>query len=91
MRRSRLPRALTIQRTLVTPSEREKFAQKLQRTHAYYASAGCRYTVFEEAGLPGAFLEFFEAPDAATLARAHASAPDRVLDPARIYHEVELP
>jgi hypothetical protein len=84
-------RALTIQRTLVIPAEREKFAQKLQRTHAYYASAGCRYTVFEEAGLPGAFLEFFEAPDAATLARAHASAPDRVLDPARVYHEVELP
>jgi len=91
MRRSRVSRALTIQRTLVIPAEREKFAQKLQRTHAYYASAGCRYTVFEEAGLPGAFLEFFEAPDAATLARAHASAPDRVLDPARVYHEVELP
>lgn len=91
MRRSRVSRVLTIQRTLVTPPEREKFAQKLQRTHAYYASAGCRYTVFEEAGLPGAFLEFFEAPDAATLARAHASAPDRVLDPARVYHEVELP
>ncbi len=91
MRRSRVSRVLTIQRTLVTPPEREKFAQKLQRTHAYYASAGCRYTVFEEAGLPGTFLEFFEAPDAATLARAHASAPDRVLDPARVYHEVELP
>ena len=91
MRRSRVSRALTIQRTLVIPAERKKFAQKLQRTHAYYASAGCRYTVFEEAGLPGAFLEFFEAPDAATLARAHASAPDRVLDPARVYHEVELP
>jgi hypothetical protein len=47
--------------------------------------------VFEETGLPGAFLEFFEAPDAKTLARAHASSPERVLDPARIYHEVELP
>ena len=92
MPRSRkAPRALTIQRTLVTPPEREKFAQRLQRMHAYYAAAGCRYTVYEEAGLPGAFLEFFEAPDASTLASAHASAPDRVLDPARIYHEVELP
>ena len=84
-------RALTIQRTLVTPPEREKFAQKLQRTHAYYASAGCRYTVFEEAGLPGAFLEFFEAADPETLAKAHAASPDRVLDPARVYTEVELP
>ena len=41
-------------------------------------------------GFRGAFLEFCEAPDAATLAKAHASAPERVLDPSRIYHEVEL-
>jgi hypothetical protein len=46
--------------------------------------------VFEEANLPGAFLEFVEAPDADTLARAHAAAPDPALDPARIYREVEL-
>jgi hypothetical protein len=86
-----MSRVLTIQRTLVIPPDREKFALKLQRKHAYYVAAGCRYWVFEETGLPGAFLEFFEAPDAATLSRAHASAPDRVLDPARLYHEVELP
>jgi len=86
-----MSRVLTIQRTLVIPPDRAKFALRLQRTHAYYLSVGCRYWVFEETGLPGAFLEFFEAPDAATLSRAHASAPDRVLDPARIYHEVELP
>jgi hypothetical protein len=40
--------------------------------------------------LPGAFLEFFEADDATTLARAHAGAPDPVLDPNRVYTEVEL-
>lgn len=86
-----MPRALTVQRTLVTPPDREKFALRLQRNQAYYAQAGCRYWVFEEAGLPGAFLEFFEAPDGKTLARAHAASPERILDPARIYHEVELP
>ena len=86
-----MPRALTVQRTLVTPPERKKFAEKLKRNRAHYAQANCRYWVFEEAGLPGAFLEFCEAPDAETLARAHASAPERMLDPARIYHEVELP
>jgi hypothetical protein len=86
-----MPRALTIQRSLVTPPDREKFAARLQRNHAYYSQAGCRYWVFEEASLPGAFLEFFEAPDAKTLARAHAASPERILDPARIYHEVELP
>ena len=86
-----MPRALTVQRTLVTPPERKKFAQKLKLKREHYAQANCHYWVFEEAGLPGAFLEFCEAPDAATLTRAHASAPERVLDPARIYHEVELP
>ena len=86
-----MPRALTVQRTLVTPPERKKFAERLKRNREYYAQANCRYWVFEEAALPGAFLEFCEAPDAETLTRAHAAAPDRVLDPARIYHEVELP
>jgi hypothetical protein len=86
-----MPRALSVQRTLVTPAERKKFAERLKRNREYYTQANCQYWVFEEAGLPGAFLEFYEAPDPQTLARAHASAPERVLDPARIYHEVELP
>ena len=62
-----MPRCLTVQRTLVTPPDREKFAVRLERKYAHYAQAGCKYTVFEETGLPGAFLEFFEAPDAKTL------------------------
>ena len=86
-----MPRALTVQRTLVTPPERKKFAERARRNRDYYAQANCRYWVFEEASLPGAFLEFCEAPDHQTLARAHASAPEPMLDPARIYHEVELP
>ena len=85
-----MPRALTIQRTLVTPNEREKFHEKLKRKQAYYASAKCRFWAFEEASLPGAFLEFFEADDAETLAKAHADAPQQVLDPNRVYKEVEL-
>lgn len=85
-----MPRSLTIQRSLVTPPDRSKFAERLARKREHYAKAGCRYWVFEETGLPGAFLEFFEAPDADTLQRAHASAPERVLDPARVYHEVEF-
>jgi hypothetical protein len=85
-----MPRALTIQRTLVTPNERDKFHDKLRRKQEYYAKANCRFWAFEEAGLPGAFLEFFEAADAETLARAHAGAPEPVLDPNRVYREVEL-
>jgi hypothetical protein len=85
-----MPRALTIQRTLVTPPDRAKFHERLRKKQAYYAQANCRFWAFEEAGLPGAFLEFFEAEDSATLARAHAAAPEQVLDPNRVYVEVEL-
>lgn len=86
-----MPKALTVQRTLVVPADRERFYERVRRKREYYAQAQCRYWVFEEAALPGAFLEFFEAPDAATLARAHAESTDRILDPARVYTEVELP
>jgi len=83
-------RALSIQRTTVTPPERERFHEKLRRKQAYYEGKNCRFWAFEEAGLPGAFLEFFEASDQETLARAHANSPDSVLDPNRVYIEVEL-
>ena len=85
-----MPRALTIQRTLVTPPDRKKYYERLKRKMEYYASVNCRFWVFEEAALPGAFLEFFEADDRETLSRAHESAPDRVLDPNRIYREVVI-
>jgi hypothetical protein len=85
-----VPRALTIQRTLVTPPDRERFQEKLRRKHEHYAKQNCRFWAFEEAALPGAFLEFVEAADADTLARALASAPEPILDPQRVYMEVEL-
>jgi hypothetical protein len=85
-----MPRALTVQRTLVTPGEREKFFERMKRKQQHYARSKCNFWVFEEASLPGAFLEFVEAPDAGLLARAHASAPDPALDPGRIYRVVEL-
>ncbi|HKW49807.1 MAG TPA: hypothetical protein VJN70_20285 [Gemmatimonadaceae bacterium] len=85
-----MARALSVQRTLVTPGERDRFFERMKRKHQHYSRAKCHFWVFEEASLPGAFLEFVEAPDADTLAKAHAAAPDPALDPARIYREVEL-
>ena len=85
-----MPRALTVQRTLVPPQERKRYAERLKRRKDYYAKANCRFWAFEEVALPGAFLEFFEGPDAETLARAHSAAPDPVLDAGRVYAEVEL-
>ena len=85
-----MPRALTVQRTLVLPPERKRFFERLSRKKRYYADANCHYWAFEEAGLPGAFLEFIEAPDRETLAQAQAGAPDPLLDPGRVYTEVEI-
>jgi hypothetical protein len=85
-----MARALSVHRTLVTPGDRERFFERMKRKQQHYSRSKCRFWVFEEASLPGAFLEFVEAPDEDTLARAHAAAPDPALDPARIYCEVEL-
>ncbi|HVB32671.1 MAG: hypothetical protein ACYCVL_10155 [Gemmatimonadaceae bacterium] len=84
-------RALTVQRTLIPPQDRKRYADRLARRKEYYAKANCHFWAFEEEALPGAFLEFFEAPDVETLTRAHAGAPDPILDAGRIYIEVELP
>ena len=85
-----MPRALTIQRTTVPASEREKYFEKVKACRSHYAAANCRFYVFEEASLPGAFIEFTEADDQTTLTVAHANSPYRILDPARIYNETEI-
>ena len=85
-----MPRALTLQRTIVPARERAAYLARARARRDYYAGVGCRFWVFEEAALPGAFIEFTEANDRATLAAAHARAADKLLDPGRIYHEVEL-
>ena len=84
------PKALTIQRTLVPKAERDKYFERLQRKRDHYTAAKCRFWVFEEASLPGAFIEFYEADDPEILVEAHASAPDRVLDSSRVYLQVEI-
>lgn len=85
-----MPTALTLQRTTVPSSERAKYFKKLEASTAHYSAANCRFRVFEEHRLPGAFIEFVEADDESTLAAAHANAPHRILDPARIYQETEV-
>ena len=85
-----MSRALTLQRSIVPAGERKKFMEKLKARRAYYAGAQCKHWVFEEAELPGAFIEFIEAADGETLFKALTGAPDPVLDRARIYQEVEF-
>ena len=83
-------KALTIQRTLVPKAEREKYFERLRRKRDHYTAAKCRFWVFEEASLPGAFIEFYEADDPEILVRAHADAPDQILDSNRVYLQVEI-
>ena len=85
-----MPRALSIKPTVVPSVDREVFRERKRATKSHYTGAGCHYWLFEEQSLPGAFLEFFEGPDAATLSSAHRDAPAAVLDAARLYIEVEL-
>ena len=60
-----MPRALTIKRTVVTQPARKEYLERLRVRRDYYQRASCNFWVFEEAGLPGAFIEFTEATDAA--------------------------
>jgi hypothetical protein len=83
-------RSLTIQRSIVPLSERKKYMHKLRARKAYYTGASCRFWVFEETDLAGAFIEFIEAEDPAVLAKALAEAPESLVDASRIYQEVEL-
>ena len=69
--------SLTIQRTTVPASERAKYFERLRASASHYTAANCRFRVFEERGLPGAFIEFVEADDETTLTVAHANAPHR--------------
>jgi hypothetical protein len=63
--------------------------ERLRARRAYYEEAKCGFWIFEESGLPGALIEFVEAPDRETLESALAGAPDHIVDTGRIYREVE--
>ena len=83
-------RALSLNRTIITPGERERFLARAREMRSRYQQSGCQYWLFEERQLPGAFIEFAEGPTAEQLASAHESSPEGLLDPHRIYSEVEL-
>jgi hypothetical protein len=85
-----MPRAISMRQTAVPSHDRDEFRDRARRTLAHYSGQGCHYWLFEEASLPGAYVEFFEANDREALVRAHREAPQPVLDSARLYVEVEL-
>jgi hypothetical protein len=85
-----MTRVLSIHRAIVPAADRARYVERLKARKAHYEHARCKFWVFEEAAMAGAYIEFTESADAAALAAAHAAAPEPVLDPARVYTEVEL-
>jgi hypothetical protein len=85
-----MPRALAIRHFNVPSADRETFTSRARASRAHYSGAGCHYWLYEESGSPGAYVEFFEAPNAVTLQAARAGAPDPGGAAARLYLEVEL-
>jgi hypothetical protein len=86
-----MARALTMQRAMVPAAERAKYLATLRDRRAHYQNAECRFWVFEEAAVPGLFIEFTEAGDPDRLRAAHDKAATKPRDAARIYIEVEIP
>jgi hypothetical protein len=85
-----MPRALSIQRATVPQKDRSDYLEKLRVKRDYYTSKSCRFWVYEDSSLPGAFFEFVEAGDPDVLSGALGKSPEFVLDPSRIYTEVEI-
>ena len=81
---------MSFRQTIVTSAERDEFRELARRARKHYDGRGCHYWLFEEASLPGAYVEFFEAKDRDALLAAHRDAPQPILDSARMYVEVEL-
>lgn len=80
-------RALAMRHTAVPTGERDAFRTRARAARLHYTGAGCRYWMYEEAELPGVYVEFFEAPDKDTLVRAHSTTKQ---PPSRVYVEVDL-
>jgi hypothetical protein len=85
-----MTRILSMRHTIVPSAERADFRKRAQRLRDHYVGSGCRYWLFEEASLPGAYLEFFEAGDADVLRQAHGGVPGSLDADARSYVEVDL-
>jgi hypothetical protein len=85
-----MARALSIHRTTVPAGERKRYLEQVKATKSHYTANGCRFWVFEQTGLSGAFLEFTEAADEKTLVAAHEKLPERLTAGPRVYAEVEL-
>ena len=42
-----MARSLSMQRTVVTPGDRQKFLERMKAREAHYTASGCHFWVFE--------------------------------------------
>ena len=80
-------RALAMRHSAVPTGDRDAFRARAREAQAQYTGAGCRYWVYEDAELPGAYVEFFEAESKEMLEKANSGAKQ---PPSRMYLEVDL-
>ncbi len=84
-----MPKVLAVMSATVGDEEIAGYRTKISRRREHFRHAGCRYWVFQADDPRGAFMEFVEADDRATLSAALAAAPDRFDVEPPIYHEME--
>lgn len=70
-----MPRVLAMTQRTLDAAELSDFYDTVRLRKVYFEAAGCRYWIFEQRTAPGTFLEFAEAPDADTLAKALRAQP----------------
>lgn len=87
-----MPRALTIERTAIPSSDRERYLAALRVKAAHFRAAHCRFWVYEDAEVRGSFVEFAEADDEEILGMAYVTLTDAESQRFRIplYQQVEF-
>lgn len=87
-----MPRALTIERTAVPSSDRERYLDSIRAKAAHFRAAHCRFWVYEDAEVRGSFIEFAEGENEETLGIAYMTLADAEPQrfPIPLYQLVEL-
>ncbi len=85
-----MPRVLTIERTAIPSSGRQRYLAALRTKAAHFRASDCRFWVFEDSEVRGAFVEFAEGTDEQALGMAYYTMPDSLRCPIPLYHQVEL-
>ena len=84
-----MARALTIERSKVSPHERDAYFAGMRERRDRLRAAECNFWVYEDPGEPGLFVEFIEARDWDTLVAGRAIVSES-RDSVPILTEVEL-